>query len=126
MLNSEPDTCASHPGNTVEFWHSAKKSLGCGRCLLDSGEPLGSWTLIEEALPNESSTLASHLEQTLASKPDNLEYLTDILEGLPEDAMSTTDRAEYLKMLAAAREVAGRMTTTSKALRQLSTALCDA
>jgi hypothetical protein len=126
MLTTEAETCATHAGSSVEFWHRAKKSLGCGRCLLDSGEPLGSWVLIEEALPQESTTLAGHLEQALETKPDNLGYLTEILEGLPEDAIASVDRAEYLKVLKTAQVLSEQMTSTAKALRQLGSTPFDA
>ncbi|CUG89521.1 Hypothetical protein, putative [Bodo saltans] len=126
MLTTEPETCMTHAGSSVEFWHQAKKALGCGRCLLESGEPLGSWVLIEEALPHESSALAEHLERALETAPGNLEYLTEILEGLPEDAISAVDRSEYFKILTTAQALSTQMSSTAKALRQLASTPCDA
>lgn len=117
--------CVVHPGNGVEFWHREKKSLGCGRCLLESREPLGSWVLIEEALPQESSNLAELLELALASRPQNLEHLVEIVEGLSDDALTACDRDEYIRILSVAQEVSSQMVSAVNALRQLAGAQND-
>jgi hypothetical protein len=116
-MANEPESCVLHPGTAVEFWHRGKQSLGCGRCLLESGEPLGSWVLIEEALPKESSALADGLECALASKPQNVEHLIEVVDGLPEDTLTASDRAEYLRILHAARDVSEQMSSAMNALR---------